>query len=88
MADLERHRERWRAHGHVVLEVDHEFCRSIYIRDPEGNTVEFCHNTRDFTPEEKAHAMELLMDPNPPLEKQFGAWLWQPEGDPMVIPAG
>ncbi len=88
MADLERHRERWRAHGHAVLEVDHEFCRSIYIRDPEGNTVEFCHNTRDFTAEEKAHAMELLMDPNPPMEKQFGAWLWQPEGDPIVIPAG
>jgi hypothetical protein len=32
--------------------------------------------------------MELLMDPNPPMEKQFGAWLWQPEGDPIVIPAG
>src|SRR5438128_1000659 len=26
--DLHRHRERWRAHGHHVLEVDHGFCTS------------------------------------------------------------
>ena len=85
---LEERRENWRAHGHTVLEVDHEFCRSIYIRDPEGNTVEFCLNLREFTEEEKLHAMELLLDPNPPMEKQFGAKIWQPEGDALVIPAG
>jgi catechol 2,3-dioxygenase-like lactoylglutathione lyase family enzyme len=85
MADFERHRERWRSHGYVVLEVDHDFCRSIYIRDPEGNTVEFCHTVRDFTPEEKKHAHELLMDAQPPLEKQFGATLWQPEGEPISV---
>lgn len=83
--DLERHRERWRSHGHVVLEVDHEFCRSIYIRDPEGNTVEFCHTVRDFSDDEKRHAYELLMDSQPELEKQFGATVWQPEGDPIVV---
>ena len=88
VADFERHRERWRAHGQTVLEVDHEFCRSIYIRDPEGNTVEFCLTTRDFTPEEKAHALELLLDPNPPMEKTFGAKIWQPEGDPILLPSG
>ena len=87
-ADIERHRERWRSFGHTVREVDHEFCISIYIRDPDGNTVEFCHNVRDFTDEEKAHALELLNDPNPPMEKTFGAKIWQPEGDALVIPAG
>ena len=73
-------------HGHTVLEVDHEFCRSIYIRDPEGNTVEFCHTVRDFTAEEKTHALELLMNPAPEMEKMFGAKVWQPEGDPILIP--
>ena len=44
--------------------------------------------TEKFTDEEKLHAMELLLDPNPPMEKQFGAKIWQPEGDALEIPAG
>jgi catechol 2,3-dioxygenase-like lactoylglutathione lyase family enzyme len=64
---LDAHRRRWQEHGHTVLEVDHEFCVSIYIRDPSGNMVEFCHTTRPFTAEEKATAIALLSDPHPPL---------------------
>lgn len=86
--DLDRHRERWRECGFTVLEVDHEFCHSIYIRDPEGNTVEFCHTVRDFTDDEKKHAMELLMNPQPEMEKAFGAKIWQPEGEPILLPSG
>ena len=63
--DLRAHRERWQAHGHTVLEVDHEFCISIYISDPSGNMVEFCHSVRDFTPAEVASAREMLHDPAP-----------------------
>ena len=55
----------WRSYGHHVLEVDHDFCISIYIRDPSGNMVEFCHTTRPFTPEETAESQRLLHDPNP-----------------------
>lgn len=77
-ADLDRHRQRWQQHGHTVLEVDHEFCVSIYIRDPSGNLVEFCHTTRPFTAEERLRALELLRDPHPPLEKEFGAKVHQP----------
>jgi catechol 2,3-dioxygenase-like lactoylglutathione lyase family enzyme len=76
--DLHRHRDRWRQHGHTVLEIDHEFCISIYIHDPDGNMVEFCHSVRDFTPEEKAHALELLAADTPELEKEFGARIWEP----------
>ncbi len=68
MADLERHRERWRSHGHTVVEIDHDFCISIYIDDPNGNMVEFCHTARDFTPEERANAVAILHDPNPAME--------------------
>jgi catechol 2,3-dioxygenase-like lactoylglutathione lyase family enzyme len=67
--DLERHRERWRAHGHTVLEVDHDFCVSIYIRDPDKNMVEFCHTTRPFTPEELAEAQAVLIDPSPAVDR-------------------
>jgi catechol 2,3-dioxygenase-like lactoylglutathione lyase family enzyme len=66
--DLVRHRERWRAHGHTVLEIDHDFCVSIYIRDPNKNMVEFCHTTRPFTEEERARAETALFDPSPELD--------------------
>ncbi len=77
-ADLDRHRQRWQDCGFHVLEVDHEFCISIYIRDPSGNMVEFCHSVRDFTSAEIAHAHELLADANPELEKDFSAKVWEP----------
>ena len=54
--------------GQTVLEVDHEFCISIYITDPSGNMVEFCHSVREFTAEEKAHAAATVANPSPELE--------------------
>jgi len=65
LEDLHRHRDRWRSFGHHVLEVDHEFCISIYVRDPSGNMVEFCHTTRPFTEDEIARATELIDDAHP-----------------------
>lgn len=76
--DLDTHRARWQAAGHHVLEVDHEFCISIYTRDPNGNMVEFCHTTRPFSADEIAHAQELLADPSPEMEKEFSAKVWSP----------
>jgi len=67
-ADLERHRDRWRSHGQTVLEVDHEFCISIYITDPSGNMVEFCHSVRPFSDDERAHALATVANPAPELE--------------------
>ena len=67
-ADIERHRDTWRSHGHTVVEVDHDFCISIYTTDPNGNMVEFCHTTRDFTAEERANAVAILHEPTPPME--------------------
>jgi catechol 2,3-dioxygenase-like lactoylglutathione lyase family enzyme len=84
-ASLDAHRRRWQKHGFTVLEVDHEFCVSIYIRDPSGNMVEFCHTTRPFTPEEQVRAHELLMDPRPELEKEYSATIHQPVGEPAAV---
>jgi len=75
---LHDRRDHWRACGHHVLEIDHEFCISIYLRDPSDNMVEFCHSVRDFTDDEILHAQELLADPDPPLEKNAKVTVWEP----------
>jgi catechol 2,3-dioxygenase-like lactoylglutathione lyase family enzyme len=77
--DLDRHRQRWQDCGFHVLQMDHDFCVSIYIRDPNNNMVEFCHTVRDFSPEERQHAIELLNDSAPALEKHdVQARVWEP----------
>lgn len=78
IVDLHRHRERWRTHGHHVLEVDHEFCISIYTRDPSGNMVEFCHSTRAFTEDEIALAQRLVHDPAPEMNGHANATVHKP----------
>jgi catechol 2,3-dioxygenase-like lactoylglutathione lyase family enzyme len=83
---LDAHRVRWQQHGHTVLEVDHDFCVSIYLRDPSGNMVEFCHTTREFTPEDKIHALELLHDPRPALEDALGFTVHHPVEVPTHEP--
>ncbi len=86
--DLDRHCTRWREHGHSVIEIDHDFCVSIYIRDPSNNMVEFCHTTRPFTPDEKVRAFELLADPHPPLEKNARVRIHEPIGAEVPEPVG
>ena len=66
---LDEHRERWQRHGHKVLEVDHEFCVSIYIRDPSNNMVEFCHTTRPFSADELSQASEKVLHPSPEFDR-------------------
>ena len=78
LADLERHRDRWRTHGHHVLEVNHEFCISIYIRDPSGNMVEFCHSTREFTEVERAEAAALISRTDPPMNGEAAVTIHEP----------
>jgi catechol 2,3-dioxygenase-like lactoylglutathione lyase family enzyme len=67
--DLARRRERWLAHGHDVMEIDHDWCVSIYTQDPNGILVEFCTLVRDFTAADRADALRLLHDPRPPVSE-------------------
>ena len=63
-ADLDRRRDRWLAHGADVMEIDHDWCVSIYTTDPNGILVEFCLTTdEDFADPEEA--LRLLADPSP-----------------------
>ncbi len=68
IADLDARRARWQASGIKVLEVDHEWCRSIYATDPNGITVEFCCTTRAFTAAETSWAEENVLAETPELE--------------------
>jgi catechol 2,3-dioxygenase-like lactoylglutathione lyase family enzyme len=67
-ASFDAAKERWRSGGQAFVEVDHDFCRSIYLTDPNGIMVEFCQTTRPFTEAERTGAAELLADPAAPLE--------------------
>jgi len=65
---LAARRRRWTAHGLVVYEIDHGWCRSIYTVDPNGIFVEFCTTTATLTAADRVQALRLLSDPNPPLD--------------------
>ncbi len=41
-AELDERRRRWLDAGLEVLEIDHNWCHSVYTKDPNGNFVEFC----------------------------------------------
>ena len=66
--DVERRKQRWLANGHDVMEIDHGWCVSIYTVDPNGILVEFCCMTRALDANDRAEALRLLRDPNPPLD--------------------
>ena len=60
--ELDDRRARWVAAGCDVMEVDHNWCRSIYTRDPNDNVVEFCLTTGSFTAEDRDRALAALSE--------------------------
>lgn len=82
LGQLHDRRDHWRRCGHTVLEVDHEFCISIYLRDPSGNMMEFCHTVRDFTDEERSRATAVLADPSPSFDPDAHVTVWEPLVEP------
>ena len=68
LEDLEQRKQRWLEHGHMVAEIDHGWCKSIYTEDPNGTLVEFCTTTSPLGAADREEAMRLLTDPQPPLE--------------------
>ncbi|MCB1690469.1 MAG: VOC family protein [Halioglobus sp.] len=51
---------KWTEAGLDVLEIDHNWCHSIYTNDPNGNMVEFCLTTGTFTAEDRAQALAMM----------------------------
>lgn len=67
--ELERRREKWRAAGLDVLEIDHNWCHSIYTKDPNGNFVEFCLTTGAFSKADREEALAALSANEPAFSK-------------------
>jgi catechol 2,3-dioxygenase-like lactoylglutathione lyase family enzyme len=57
--------KRWLDLGLDVVEVDHEFCRSMYTNDPNGTMVEWCLDTRELDDSDRARAAEALVEADP-----------------------
>lgn len=74
---LDARRARWNQAGYDVLEIDHNWCHSVYTKDPDGNFVEFCLTTGAFNAADRARALAALdetdMNPSAPPAK-MKAW--------------
>ena len=68
--ELHTWREKWNAAGLDVLEIDHNWCHSVYTFDPNGNFVEFCCTTGSFDNDDRERALAALTEtefnPSPP----------------------
>lgn len=72
MDDLQARKQRWLDAGLDVLEVDHNWCYSIYTKDPNNNLVEFCVTTGAFTDEDRKFALKQLETAEPEFTKAPG----------------
>lgn len=52
--------DRWLSCGYDVVEIDHGWCRSVYVDDPNGTTVEWCLSTRALDEDDRREAERLL----------------------------
>jgi len=57
--------KRWLDVGLDAVEIDHEFCRSIYTNDPNGTLVEWCLDTRPLDDADKERANAVLLEAEP-----------------------
>ena len=58
--DLEQKKQCWLKHGCDVIEIDHDWCYSIYTTDPNRTLVEFCITTRPFDATDREIAHQAL----------------------------
>jgi len=68
-ADLDRRRQQWLDAGLDVLEIDHNWCHSVYTKDPNGNFVEFCLTTGAFSAADREAALTALTAEKPDFSK-------------------
>ncbi|HYL58348.1 MAG TPA: VOC family protein [Candidatus Acidoferrales bacterium] len=83
--ELEAKREMLIGRGvEVTPVVDHEWCRSIYFRDPNGLLLEYCTTVREFTEEDKImrhHDQPGPMVTDPADKKKVYEMLMGPQGN-------
>ncbi len=60
MEELQQRKQQWMEAGLQVLEIDHNWCHSVYTKDPNDNVVEFCLTTGEFTQADRDAALAAL----------------------------
>ncbi|MGB6231639.1 MAG: VOC family protein [Litorimonas sp.] len=60
LEELKAKGRMWQAAGCDVIEVDHNWCHSVYTTDPTGNVIEFCLTTGEFTQNDRSEALAAL----------------------------
>lgn len=76
--DLDAARRRWTDGGFEVLEIDHGFCVSIYVNDPNGILVEWCHDTRPLDETDAHEAAERRVGPPTDMDSPVDATVHPP----------
>lgn len=69
MDELQKRKQRWLDAGCQVLEINHNWCHSVYTKDPNDNFVEFCLTTGAFTEADRAEAIAALDATEPAFSK-------------------
>ncbi len=65
LEELQRRKRAWLDAGLEVMEIDHNWCYSIYTRDPNDILVEFCATTGRFTADDREAALRALHSDEP-----------------------
>lgn len=60
LEEMEQRKQLWLGAGLEVIEIDHNWCHSIYTKDPNDNLVEFCLTTGQLTDADRQRALQAL----------------------------
>lgn len=60
LEEMEQRKQLWLQAGLEVIEIDHNWCHSIYTKDPNDNLVEFCLTTAQLTEGDRKRALQAL----------------------------
>jgi catechol 2,3-dioxygenase-like lactoylglutathione lyase family enzyme len=63
-AELESRKQHWLDAGLEIVEVNHNWCHSIYAKDPNDTLVEFCLTTGSFDANDRERALAALTSDN------------------------
>ena len=60
LEELKKAVDRVNSNGFDATEIDHGWCTSIYVNDPNEIMVEFCVTTSEFTQEDREKALKAI----------------------------
>ena len=69
--ELQQRKQNWLDNGYHVSMTDHEFIRSIYTFDPDGNLIEWTYDTRPIDANDTKYALEILEDDTPATDGDY-----------------